>query len=300
MRRYTTAVPPREGLPVRAMRDDARAALVTSANLTGAGLFENLELGLVQYDPPVAARAIAWFDGLWDAKPQEFKEESAGALLFPAVGPVSPREVYLRALLELLGADCRPTLWSRAQARWNLPPSRATACTGPWASSRQHHGVIYADGVGTGKTEIGLALVEEYVMRYGASTLSIVAPAQLVEYWNQRLNQVRLSARVLSYHQLAADEQLARPGAPHTVTSPPPQRQGCLPARWWWTRGTPCARPAPRWYRAMSRLLGGTRKDLVLLTATPINNGLWDLYHLVMCLRPPRPGHSPRLRGYAR
>ena len=30
---------------------DARAALVTSANLTGAGLFSNLELGLVQYDP---------------------------------------------------------------------------------------------------------------------------------------------------------------------------------------------------------------------------------------------------------
>ena len=36
------------------------------------------------------------------------------------------------------------------------------------------------------------------------------------------------------------------------------------------------------WYRAMSRLLGSVQKDLALLTATPINNGLWDLYHLVM------------------
>ena len=36
------------------------------------------------------------------------------------------------------------------------------------------------------------------------------------------------------------------------------------------------------WYRAMERLLGGARKEVVLLTATPINNGLWDLYNLVM------------------
>ena len=32
----------------------------------------------------------------------------------------------------------------------------------------------------------------------------------------------------------------------------------------------------------MERLLGGSRKQVVLLTATPINNGLWDLYNLVM------------------
>ncbi len=32
----------------------------------------------------------------------------------------------------------------------------------------------------------------------------------------------------------------------------------------------------------MERLLGGSRKEAVLLTATPINNGLWDLYNLVM------------------
>ncbi len=36
------------------------------------------------------------------------------------------------------------------------------------------------------------------------------------------------------------------------------------------------------WYRAMTRLLGGARKDVALLTATPINNTLWDLFNLVM------------------
>ena len=40
--------------------------------------------------------------------------------------------------------------------------------------------------------------------------------------------------------------------------------------------------PDTTWHRAISRMLGGEPKDLVLLTATPINNGLWDLYHMVM------------------
>ena len=60
---------------------DGRAALVTSANLTGAGLFANLELGLVHYDPPVAREAVEWFDGLWE-QATEYKSDLR-ALLFP-------------------------------------------------------------------------------------------------------------------------------------------------------------------------------------------------------------------------
>ncbi len=45
--------------------ESQEAALVTSANLTGAGLYSNLELGLVHYQPSVTSAAIAWFDELW-------------------------------------------------------------------------------------------------------------------------------------------------------------------------------------------------------------------------------------------
>ena len=31
----------------------------------------------------------------------------------------------------------------------------------------------------------------------------------------------------------------------------------------------------------LRRLLYGQRKDTVLLTATPVNNSLWDIYHLL-------------------
>ena len=255
---------------------DARAALVTSANLTGPGLFENLELGLVQYDPPVASAAVAWFDALWE-EAVDFKDELRH-LLFPDMGLVSPREVYLRALLELLGPAIDPPAGPEASAV-ELAPFQRDGLNRALGILQEHHGVIYADGVGTGKTEIGLALVEEYVLRRGHHAL-VVAPAQLVEYWNARLDQVRLSAQVLSYHQLAADEQLARPGTAHTHRHLRNDKDAYRLVVV--DEGHALRTPGTTWYHAVARLLGGTRKDLALLTATPINNGLWDLYHLVM------------------
>lgn len=255
---------------------DARAALVTSANLTGAGMFSNLELGLVEYNPPVAGQALAWFDGLWDDG-EDFKAELR-ELLFPDVGLVSPRTVYLRALLELLDAELDDPSGPPPSAV-ELASFQLDGFNRALRILQRHHGVIYADGVGTGKTEIGLALVEEYSLRRGLHAL-VVAPAQLVEYWRERLSQARLPAEVLSFHQLAADEQLAGPDASnprrHLHSDKDAYRLVVV------DEGHALRTPGTTWYRAVSRLLGGVQKDLALLTATPINNGLWDLYHLVM------------------
>ena len=83
--------------------DDPRAALVTSANLTGAGLERNLELGLVEYNVAPSRAALEWFDGLWGSA-SDFKDELRD-LLFPAVGLVDPLTGYLRALYELYGEE---------------------------------------------------------------------------------------------------------------------------------------------------------------------------------------------------
>lgn len=166
--------------------EDARAALVTSANLTGAGLHRNLELGLVRYDVRISADAIAWFDGLW-ATATPFEDELR-ALLFPDPGVVDPRTIYLRALLELHdvelveeGRTTRPTSLELASfQRDGYERARAIA--------RAHGGVVYADGVGTGKTEIGLSFIEESNKEDGHYAL-VVAPAQLTKRWQERIDQ---------------------------------------------------------------------------------------------------------------
>ncbi len=256
-------------------RNDARAALVTSANLTAAGMWQNLELGLVDYNPEVSRRAVGWFDALWE-EATEYKEDLS-ALLFPDVGFLDPRTVYLRALLELfedqLEEDQEPP---RAV---QLAPFQEDGFRRALGIVKRHRGVVFADGVGTGKTEMGLAFVEEYAVRRGQHVL-IVVPAQLVEQWTNRLNQTRLPAQVISYHAFAADEQLAKPEIMnrHRVLSNDKDAYRLVI----FDEAHALRNPGTTWYGAMSRLLGGQEKDLLLLTATPINNGLWDLYHMVM------------------
>ncbi len=255
---------------------DARAALVTSANLTGPGLFRNLELGLVHYDPPVARSALEWFDQLWEHA-VDYKEELR-SLLFPDVGLIDPQTVYLRALLELYGEELTSSLPPPGITTVQLASFQRHGYERARDILARHHGVVYADGVGTGKTEIGLAFIEEYALKRGHHAL-VVAPAQLVSNWNERIDQARLPAQVVSYQQLASDEQLA-PEAPYRTRHLHNARDSYRLIVV--DEGHALRNPDTTWHRAMERLLGGERKDLVLLTATPINNGLWDLYHLVM------------------
>lgn len=257
-------------------RDDARAAMVTSANLTAAGLEYNRELGLVDYSPGVAGDAISWFSNLWDDA-VDYKDDLLN-LLFPDPGLIDPRDIYLRALLELFGEGVNPSdqiiLRQVELADFQLDGfHRALSIV------REHHGVIYADGVGTGKTKIGLAFIEEYALRQGQRVL-VVAPRQLVKLWEDEIGQANLPAQVVSYHEFANDEQLAARDAAKPKRNLHNNKDAYRLVLV--DEGHALRNPQNTWHRAMTRMMGGERKDLVLLTATPINNGLWDMYHLVM------------------
>ncbi len=184
---------------------DARVALVTSANLTAAGLRRNLELGVANYDPAVANQAVEWFEELW-ARAIDY-EEDLRELLFPDPGLLDPQTIYLRALLELREPPTdEPDRVSRPVGL-QLASFQRDGYERARAICRRHGGVVYADGVGTGKTEIGLAFIEERTAEDGVYAL-VVAPAQLAKRWRERIDQARLPAQVISFNELAADEQL--------------------------------------------------------------------------------------------
>jgi len=104
----------------------------------------------------------------------------------------------------------------------------------------------------------------------------LVCPASLRDTaWERFLNDHQLLVECLSYEELANDAQLG--GDKGHLKSPPDDYALVVVDEAHNYRNPDTAKRAA----ILRRLLAGKRRDLLLLTATPVNNSLWDLYHLL-------------------
>lgn len=253
-----------------------------SANFTAAGLQHNLELDLGVYDPDKVRPARAWFDDLWgEAEPFDL-----AAIYEGRQAPYDPYTIYLRMLYELYGSELgeeaeiepsAPGAGLQLTEFQKLGVQRSLRILDRWG------GVLLADGVGLGKTWIAGQLLEHHLVVKGWRVL-VIAPASLRDAtWDDFLTKnSRYAVEVVSYQQLANDRQVGdepEEGEPDTRG-----RYLKLDASEYRLIVVDEAHafrsPETTYYRALRRLMaaGGVDKRLVLLTATPVNNSLWDLY----------------------
>lgn len=258
------------------------AAVVTSANLTAAGLHTNMELGMVHYQPGVVKMTLDWYERLWDDA-DDFKDELL-ELLLPEEQSATPYEIYLRALYEYFGDDEVGAIAGES----GLAGFQRDGYLRARAIMERYGGVLYADGVGMGKTEIGIEFIREFERSRGQHVL-VIAPASLKEsLWSERIRQERLGAQVISYHGLAMDLQVA---APPSAGGPRSTRRVMSLDKSAYKLVVVDEAHAFRnatntWWAALDRLMtsppGEEPKRLLMLTATPVNNTLWDLHNLFM------------------
>ena len=249
------------------------AALVSSANLTQGGLSANLELGMVHYQPNVVGMALQWHQRLWDDA-EDFREGLLD-LLRPPLLESDPQTVFLRALLELYEGDLDDA--SPVPELHDLTAFQRDGFARAKRILDKHGGVLFADGVGMGKTEIGLQFVREYAQDHGQHVL-VISPAQLRDrLWQQRLDEANLPGQVVSYQELAQDRQLSRDGVRRVLSVNKDVYRLIVIDEAHAYRNV-----GNTWYAALDRLMGGPPKKLVLLTATPVNNSLWDLHNLFL------------------
>ena len=248
--------------------------IVGSSNLTSAGLTRNLELNLGRFDRPIIEEARQWFDDLWDeAEPYDL------AQLFEVVfEPRPPWDIFIRVLWQLYGEEVSDD----TQADQNLPLTsfQKHGVARALRLIRDTGGVIVADEVGLGKTFIGGEILQRYRDRRQRALL--ICPAALRDStWKRFLSTYQLFVECLSFEQLANDVQLRdkqRPNASQEHIQRPLDEYQLVIIDEAHNYRNP---DAPTRAAALRRLLFGRRRDLLLLTATPVNNSLWDLYHLL-------------------
>lgn len=247
--------------------------LAGSSNFTYAGLARNAELNLGQYQPHVVQKVDAWFQEHWD----EAEPFDLAAIYDARYLPHNPYLIYLRMLYERYGAELREEAEAEGRVGIHLTSFQKD---GVWRAKkilRDHNGVLVADGVGLGKSYIGGELIREAVQERRQRVL-LVAPASLRDGpWRTFLTKHQLGVECVSYEELSNDAQL----------NPESDRNHLRMALDDYAMvviDEAHAYRNPDTLRAnvLRRLLGGTPpRDVVMLTATPVNNSLWDLYYLV-------------------
>lgn len=140
-------------------------ALVGSSNFTRPGLTENVELNIKIESSSEVAQLQQWYEEHWDAavdvSPDVVRVIQRHAQEF------TPFDVYAQALRAMFG-DLDPTddQFDRQMSRV-FPKLDRYQQEAYWAMvgiARQHGGAFLCDGVGLGKTFVGLMLLERLIL----------------------------------------------------------------------------------------------------------------------------------------
>lgn len=277
----------RESVAVRFYRGDflhakayltPNAAIVGSSNFTPSGMTRKAELNLVQQTKAVIRDLRDnWFESMW-ADSTDQKDALTDTLAESKFGGArwTPHDVFIKVLYEYFKDRLLPDA-PEARLGVELASFQQEGLREAIRLIDRHGGVIVSDAVGLGKTYIGMGLLEHYVLgkrRKGFIPRGLViCPAQLRDIvWEPKLNEYGIKSDVISQEALGrADFDWKSLNAYDVVLIDESHN---------------FRNPGTGRYQNLMKLLGtgNPNKLVVLMTATPINNSIWDLYHQVAFL----------------
>ncbi len=270
-------------------------ALVGSSNFTKPGLTKNIELNVQIQSAREVNQLREWFEIHWndatDVTEAVIETVDRHTRLY------SPFDVYAKALQEFFrGHELTATEWDETRSKM-FPKIDRYQKEAYWALmkiARQHNGAFLCDGVGLGKTFVGLMLIERLVLHEGKRVVLFAPKATKEGVWEPHLKEwlphIGGIGGNADFSNLAVFS--------HTDLG----RKGDFPERFRRIaeladavvideahhfrnvghRGNPEQGDEPsRYYQLFDLLDNAARpKTLFMLTATPINNRLSDFRHL--------------------
>lgn len=266
--------------------------LVGSSNFTYPGLVDNVELN-VQLTGAQVGILQDWYERHWE----EAEDVTAEVLrtIERHTREYTPFEVYAKALQEFFeGYQLSPTEWEQTESRMYpvLDRYQQDAYQRMLSIAATHGGAFLCDGVGLGKTFVGLMLIERLVVHDRKRVALFVPKSARADVWERDLRRYLphvggTSGGDFSNLVIFNHTDLGRAGTfPQRLQRVTELADVVLIDEAHHFRnpgsaGTRTTRPSR--YRLLYDLIGGPggTKQVFMLTATPINNRLDDFRHMV-------------------
>jgi len=277
-------------------------ALVGSSNFTTPGLTRNVELNIQVQGGRDVAQLQEWFETHWAAA------EDVTADVLKAItrhtAEFTPFDVYARALHEFFrGRELTAGEWDESQSRMfgHLDRYQQEAYWSLMKIARQHGGAFLCDGVGLGKTFVGLMLIERLVLHENKRVVLFAPKAAREGVWEPHLRRWLphiggvgggadfSSLSVFSHTDLGRGNEFPERFQRMTDLADAVIVDEAHHFRNRGSRGDDSELSSngdgqdrrSRYWRLYDMLDGSTRPKLVfLLTATPVNNRLADFRHM--------------------
>ncbi|MCH7945927.1 MAG: helicase, partial [Armatimonadetes bacterium] len=267
-------------------------ALVGSSNFTRPGLTENVELNIQVQGGRDVALLQEWFEHHW--KDATNVTEDVVKLISRHTHAYIPFDIYSKALHEFFrGHEITASEWEETYSKMfsQLDRYQKEAYWALMKIARQHGGAFLCDGVGLGKTFVGLMLIERLILHEGKRVVLFAPKGTKEGVWEPHLRDwLPHIGGGADFSNLAVFS--------HTDLD----RAGDFPERFrriadladaviideahhfrnLGTQGDPeSGEHRSRYYRLYDLLEDSVRpKTLFMLTATPINNQLTDFRHM--------------------
>ncbi len=254
-------------------------ATVGSSNFTNPGLTQNVELNSFITDHTHIEKLRDWYDARWE-EASEVKAELLRTIE-RHLKEYPPFTVYAKALHAYFRGCEKPA------DEWEENESVIYRTLSQYQKDGYHaalqiadtwNGALICDGVGSGKTYIGLMLLERY-LRENKRVLLITPKSVAESVWNSQVNRQFRSkyGRLLREHyDIKLHTDLGRQGgiSEDDLAYFRDYKDVIIIDEAHHFRN-----PGSNRGRLLMEL--ARNKKLYLLTATPINNSLDDIYHLI-------------------
>ncbi len=266
-------------------------ALVGSSNFTVPGLTQNIELNIQVKAAGDVRQLQEWYEQHW----QEAENITPDilAVVERHIREYTPFDVYTKALDELFRRhELTASEWEKTESKIHpiLDQYQRDGYNSLRHIAANHTGAFLCDGVGLGKTFVGLMLIERLVMYEKKRVVLFVPKSGRVPVWERNIKRYLphllngfLSFKIFNHTDLMRGVSADGADFPSIFNQLKQQADVIVvdEAHHFRNRGLANAKDGAsrsRYWKLHDLCEG---KRVFLLTATPVNNALTDFQHMI-------------------